>query len=254
MLDLLRRVEQYLHRKKREEELVKNLSEKLEEKMEDTFPTAELEQLIESVKTKKQDITDDINRLCNAIEALFGGDPIKTGTAFKKAMSELVSQLKLHYAWIVNFIDTNKYKSIDFIADDRPLAAQETFGNAAGELYEVIRSFEYGSTEEQLENRICRHVLENIDTNLSIEGISRVLFMNRKYISEVFRQKTGELLIEYITRVKMARAARLLCQSTRKTYGIALQLGYRDTEYFSRLFKKHMGVTPSEYRNSAAEL
>jgi two-component system response regulator YesN len=254
MLDLLRRVEQYLHRKKREEELVKNLSEKLEEKMEDTFPTAELEQLIESVKTKKQDITDDINRLCNAIEALFGGDPIKTGTAFKKAMSELVSQLKLHYAWIVNFIDTNKYKSIDFIADDRPLAAQETFGNAAGELYEVIRSFEYGSTEEQLENRICRHVLENVDTNLSIEGISRVLFMNRKYISEVFRQKTGELLIEYITRVKMARAARLLCQSTRKTYGIALQLGYRDTEYFSRLFKKHMGVTPSEYRNSAAEL
>jgi len=51
----------------------------------------------------------------------------------------------------------------------------------------------------------------------------------------------------------MARAARLLCQSSRKTYEIALQLGYRDTEYFSRLFKKHMGVTPSEYRNSSAE-
>ena len=77
--------------------------------------------------------------------------------------------------------------------------------------------------------------------------------MNRKYISEVFRQKTGELLIDYITRVKMARAARLLSQSTRKTYEIALQLGYRDTEYFSRLFKKHMVVTPSEYRNSAIE-
>jgi len=92
-------------------------------------------------------------------------------------------------------------------------------------------------------------VLENVDNDVSIEGISRAIFMNRKYISEVFRQKTGELLIDYITRVKMARAARLLCESSRKTYEIALQLGYKDTEYFSKLFKKHMGITPSEYRN-----
>ena len=195
----------------------------------------------------------DINRLCSAIGALFGDDPIRTATALKRSMSELVSQLKLHYSWMVNFIDSTRYKNIDFLDDEGSGTAQETFADAISELYGSIRRFEYGNTEDQLENRICRYVLENVDAELSIEGISRVLFMNRKYISEVFRQKTGELLIDYITRVKMARAARLLSQSTRKTYEIALQLGYRDTEYFSRLFKKHMGVTPSEYRNSAIE-
>jgi len=253
MLDLLKRVEQHLLKKKREEELVRSLSEKLEEKIEDTFPTAELEQLIEAIKTKQQDIVPDINRLCRAIGALFGDDPIRTATALKRSMSELVSQLKLHYGWMVNFIDSTRYKNIDFLDDEGSGTAQETFADAISELYGSIRRFEYGNTEDQLENRICRYVLENVDAELSIEGISRVLFMNRKYISEVFRQKTGELLIDYITRVKMARAARLLSQSTRKTYEIALQLGYRDTEYFSRLFKKHMGVTPSEYRNSAIE-
>lgn len=253
MLDLLKRVEQYLYKKKREEELFRSLSEKLEEKIGDAFPTAELEQLIEAFKTRQQDITGDINRLCDAIEALFGDDPIKAGTAFKKSMSELISQLKLHYTWLTSFIDGNRYKSIDFVANDGPRMARDVFGDAVMELYEAVRNFEYGTREDQLENRICRYILENVDTELSIEGISKVLFMNRKYISEVFRQKTGELLIDYITRIKMARAARLLCQSTRKTYEIALQLGYRDTEYFSRLFKKHMGVTPSEYRNSSME-
>ncbi|HEY8349451.1 MAG TPA: response regulator [Clostridia bacterium] len=253
MLDLLKRAEQYLHRKEQEEKLVRSLSEKLEEKIGDTFPSAELEQLIEAVKTKQQDITGDIDRLCNAIEALYGNDPIKTGTALKKSMSELVSNLKTQYTWFVNFIDSNKYRNLDFVAADGSQTAREAFGDAVKELCGSIRSFEYGNSEDQLENRICRYVLDNVDTELSIEGISKVLFMNRKYISEVFRQKTGELLIDYITRIKMARAARLLCQSTRKTYEIALQLGYRDTEYFSRLFKKHMGVTPSEYRNSSTE-
>lgn len=253
MLGLLKRVEQYLDRKEQEERLVRSLSEKLEEKIGDTFPSAELEQLIEAMKTKQQDITADIDRLCKTVTALYGEDPVKTGAAFRRAMTELLSQLKAHYSWLVNFIDGNRYRNIDFLAPDGDREAGEIFADAVAELYGSIRSFEYGDSEDQLENRICRHVLENVDSEISIEGISKVLYMNRKYISEVFRQKTGELLIDYITRVKMARAAWLLCQSSRKTYEIALQLGYRDTEYFSRLFKKHMGVTPSEYRNSSAE-
>ena len=210
MLDLLKRVEQHLYKKKREEELLRSLSEKLEEKIGDAFPTAELEQLIEAFKTRQQDITADIGRLCAAIEALFGDDPIKTGTAFKKSMSELITQLKLHYPWLTCFIDGNRYKSLDFVTNDGLRTASDAFGDAVMELYEAIRKFEYGTREDQLENRICRYVLENVDTVLSIEGISKVLFMNRKYLSEVFRQKTGELLIDYITRIKWPGCAAAL--------------------------------------------
>jgi len=248
MLELLRRVEKYLLKKKKEDELVRSLAEKLEEKLVDAFPTVELEQLIEAMKAKQPDIAGDIERLADAVAALFGNDPVKIGTAFRKAMSKMITQLKLHYTWMDKFIDTNRYKSLDFIGQDSPV---QDFRKAVAGLYDEIRRLEYGNVEDQIENRICRHILDNVDSEVSIEGVSKVLYMNRKYISEVFRQKTGELLIEYITRVKMARAARLLRESSRKTYEIALQLGYKDTEYFSRLFKKHMGITPSEYRSTS---
>jgi len=251
MRELLTRVEKFLLKKKKEDELVKSLAEKLEEKMEDSFPSAELEQLIGAMKTKDGDIACYINRLAEAVTVLFENDPVKTGTALRKAMSEIIEQLKNHYGWMGKFIDISKYKSLDFIGQDSPV---QEFRKTVTSLYDEIRKLEYGNTYDQIENRICRYVLDNVDSDVSIEGISKVLYMNRKYISEVFRQKTGELLIEYITRVKMARAARLLRESGRKTYEIALQLGYKDTEYFSRLFKKHMGITPSEYRNISANI
>lgn len=249
MLDMLNRVEQFLIKKKKEDELVKSLAEKLEEKIEGAFPSAELELLIEAVKEKQPDIAAAVNRLTGSIAALFGNDVIKTGAALKKSMSELVRQLKTHFTWMCDFIDCNKYKGLDYIAMDDIQSSFEAFGSAVEDISGEIGRLEYGASGNQIEYRICRYVLENVDNEISIEGIGRVLYMNRKYISEVFRQKTGELLIDYITRVKMTRAARLLSQGGKKTYEIALQLGYRDTEYFSRLFKKHMGVNPSYYRN-----
>lgn len=249
MLDMLNRVEQFLIRRKKESELVRSLAEKLEEKIEDAFPSAELELLIEAAKGKHPDTAAAVKRLTGSISALFGNDVIKAGTALKKSMSELISQLKSHFAWMCEFIDCNKYKGIDFVTMDGIQPAFEAFSSAVVNIAEEIGRLEYGNSESQIEYKICRYVLENVDNEISIEGIAKVLYMNRKYISEVFRQKTGELLIDYITRVKMTRAARLLSQGGKKTYEIALQLGYRDTEYFSRLFKKHMGVSPSYYRN-----
>ena len=49
----------------------------------------------------------------------------------------------------------------------------------------------------------------------------------------------------------MERASRLLEQSNLKTYEVALLMGFKDTEYFSRIFKKYVGISPSEYRDNA---
>ena len=253
MLDMLKRVEQFLIRKQKEDELVKNLAEKLEEKIEEAFPSSELELLIDAVKGKNPDIKAAVNSLTGAISALFGNDIIKAGTALKKSMTELISQLKSYFLWMDMFVDCNKYKTLDYIGMDDVQAAFSIFGVVVESIAQEIGRLEYGNAENQIEYRICRFVLENVDNEISIEKIAKALYMNRKYISEVFRQRTGELLIDYITRVKMTRAARLLTQGVQKTYEIALQLGYRDTEYFSRLFKKHMEVNPSDYRNMRIE-
>lgn len=250
MKNLLERVDLFLQSKQREAELVRNLEEKLEEKIEDFFPAAELEQLIEALNLKLPETPIMVNRLTDTIIKIFENDFIKIGSSLKKAMAEIIHQLKMHYEWLDKYMDVAKYKGIDFTAIDSPSDAAEVFSTAVKEIKSKIDRLEYGNSAEQLEYRISHYVLGRVDNEISIEGIAQSMFMNRKYLSEIFRQRTGELLIEYITRVKMERAVRLLDRSSMKTYEVALLLGYKDTEYFSRVFKRHMGISPSKFRDS----
>lgn len=248
LIKLLDRVGQFLKKKNYESELVRDLEVKLEEKIEDLFPSAEMDRLVDAFLKKQPDTPDIVDKLAEAILAMYDKDRLKTGVSFKRAVSELLQHITEQFGWLDMFIDTGILKGIDFSGFSSAAEAADAFKQSVKALFENISELEYGCDPGQIENKICRHVLVSIDQYVSIEGISRSLYMNRKYLSEAFRQKTGELLIEYITRVKMRRAARLLGQGGRKTYEIALMLGFRDTEYFSRVFKKHMGVSPSEYR------
>jgi two-component system response regulator YesN len=248
---MLKRARKFLLQKKEEREFVNSLKSGLEEKLEDHLPVVELEQLVEAFKVKSPDVMKNAGRLTDAIEAVFGDNMIMAGMVFKRTMAELTRQLSMYYQWLEKFVDVQKYKGIDFTGMGSAKEASESFQASVRELFETITGLEYGSNRGQIENRISRHVLETVDNKVSIEGISKALYMNRKYLGEVFRQKTGELLIEYITRVKMKRASRLLVKNGLKTYEAALMMGYKDAEYFSRIFKKYMGMSPSKYRNSA---
>ncbi|MGE5614118.1 MAG: response regulator transcription factor [Bacillota bacterium] len=250
MASMLERVREFLLQKKKESEFVRSLKSGLEEKLKDHLPVVELEQLIDAFKVKSPDVMKIAGRLTDAIEAVFGDNIIMTGIIFKRTMAELTRQLAMVYQWMEKFIDVQKYKGIDFADMGSAREAAEAFQASVRELFGRIAELEYGSNKEQIENRISRLVLETVDDKVSIEGISRSLYMNRKYLSEVFKQKTGELLIEYITRIKMKRASRLLDQGGLKTYEVALMMGFKDTEYFSRIFKRYMGISPSGYRDN----
>lgn len=253
MARLLDRVEQFLNKKKQESELVKNLEVRLVEKLEDYFPTAEMDRLTGAFLKKLPDTPQIADRLAEAVLVVSDRDPLKAGMLFKRAVSELLQRISEQYDWLGLLIDTSVLEEIDFSGFGSADEAAAAFGREIKALFGSISGLEYGSEPEQLEYRVSRCVLESADRDISIESIAGALFMNRKYLSETFRQKTGELLIEYITRVKMKRAARLLGQGGRKTYEIALLLGYRDPEYFSRLFKRYMGVSPSEYRGNMGQ-
>lgn len=250
MAGMLNRVSNYLLQKRKESELIKNLKSGLEEKLENHLPVVELELLVEAFKVKSPDVMKIAGRLTDTIEAVFGDNMIMTGMILKRTIAELTRQLLIYYEWMGKFVDCQKYKRMDFTGMGNAGEASESFQESIKGLFEKIAELEYGNNKEQIENKVSRYVLETVDDKVSIEGISRSLYMNRKYLSEVFRQKTGELLIEYITRIKMKRASRLLEQGSLKTYEVALLMGFKDTEYFSRIFKKYMGMNPSEYRDS----
>ena len=89
--------------------------------------------------------------------------------------------------------------------------------------------------------------LSNPDLSLSM--IAQRLYMNGSYLSRVFKQETGENLIEYITRKRIEKSMQLVDETPLKAYEIAERVGIKDAHYFSICFKKYVGVTVKEYKN-----
>lgn len=85
------------------------------------------------------------------------------------------------------------------------------------------------------------------DSNLSISMIAEELNMSPKYLASVFRDQTGELLLDYISRFRVEKAKKLLKKGDLNITGIAKTVGFYNSNAFIRVFKKHEGITPGQY-------
>ena len=86
------------------------------------------------------------------------------------------------------------------------------------------------------------------DTDLGIETICGYLNVSAAYFSTVFKKETGKTFINYLTDYRMEEAVELLLTQNEKTYVIAEKVGYTDPNYFSYVFKKQFGMSPSKYK------
>ena len=86
------------------------------------------------------------------------------------------------------------------------------------------------------------------DVDLNVDSICTTLGVSSAYFSTVFKKETGKTFINYLTELRMNKAVHLLNEKDEKTYIIAQQVGYSDPNYFSYVFKKQFGVSPSKYK------
>ena len=87
------------------------------------------------------------------------------------------------------------------------------------------------------------------EKNLSVEGMAEKLSVSGSYFQSVFKKETGKTFNNYLTDYRMKEAVRLLTETDDKNYVIAEKTGYSDANYFSYVFKKQFGVSPSVYRS-----
>ena len=88
------------------------------------------------------------------------------------------------------------------------------------------------------------------EPELSVAQIADALFMNKSYLCTLFKKDTDTTINVYLTRRRIEEAARLIRNENLPFYEVAYRVGINDPNYFSTLFKKCMGVAPSEYRES----
>ena len=88
----------------------------------------------------------------------------------------------------------------------------------------------------------------DLSADLSLHSLVETLTLSPAYFSDLFRRETGQTLSHYINEQRMLLAAELLDSTALQIQTVAQHCGVLDVQYFSKLFKKHIGMTPKEYR------
>lgn len=99
-----------------------------------------------------------------------------------------------------------------------------------------------------LVNKALEYINSNVYSYISLVGAAEYLNIHPNYLSKVFKNAVGESFTDYVIKIKMNEAKKLLKTSNNKIYEIAEELKYNDTGYFIKLFKKIFGISPNEYR------
>ena len=86
------------------------------------------------------------------------------------------------------------------------------------------------------------------DPDMNLKTVAETVALSPSHFSTIFSQSLGKTFIEYLTDQRINYAKNLLVTTDSKLTSITLEIGYSDSNYFSYLFKKKEGMSPSEYR------
>lgn len=94
---------------------------------------------------------------------------------------------------------------------------------------------------------------KNLDKNLTLGSVTKLVYLNAQYFSRLFKKETGLTFVEYVTARRLEHAKRLL-ERQFPVSTVAHSVGYSDPNYFSRVFSKEVGMSPSDYAKRSNSL
>lgn len=83
---------------------------------------------------------------------------------------------------------------------------------------------------------------------VNIKEVADNLFITESYLSRLFKKETGYTFVDYLTRFRIKKAIQLLQDDSIKIYQVAELVGFKDSRYFSSIFKKYINLTPTELK------
>jgi len=113
-----------------------------------------------------------------------------------------------------------------------------------------FRSLDEARNERKQILAIKNYIAKNyMNDTLSIGDISGYLHMSASHVCTMFKKETGETINNFLTEYRLNKAKRLLRETLFTASEISVKVGYRDSSYFGRIFRKRFCMTPNEYRN-----
>ncbi|WP_242856089.1 helix-turn-helix transcriptional regulator [Ruminiclostridium josui] len=112
-----------------------------------------------------------------------------------------------------------------------------------------VKSFNNKSIKLILRKAID-YIQDHYNEQVTLNEVAENIYVSTFYISRMFKKELGKSFVDYLNDVRIDKAKELLKDVRYKTYEVAEKVGISDPHYFSKLFKKYSGMTPSEYRDS----
>ncbi len=125
-------------------------------------------------------------------------------------------------------------------------SVSEAYEDAAAE---VARRGSYEAFVLLAQSYIEKHCA---NPDLSLEETAAEIQISPGYLSRLMKQSTGFSFVEYLTRARINKALKLMADPTVKVFEVADRVGYRSQHYFSRAFRKVLGVSPTEYKKGGS--
>lgn len=125
------------------------------------------------------------------------------------------------------------------------------------ELLILLYRFENGSHAQDLPLTSYRldpafsHIHANYHLPLSLEQMANIVYMSPSHFQRLFKKTTGQTFVEYLQNIRIEESCKLLRTTSFKIQDIIQRVGYNDTHYFLRLFKKKMGMSPRQFRKKS---
>jgi len=195
--------------------------------------------------------SEKINHWLRQIESMFLCWNIRTA---KRWTFEWLTSLREHFS--ESSADPKKNSAIVFISNE-DLRLQIISHNETEELFQYFVKHIHQFLKQRGENKpnyLVRKTLEIIQNqyheDIYLSSIAEKLMVSTVYLSELFKKEVSKTFRDYLLQVRMNEAAKLLKDPTIKVYEVSYAVGYNKVEHFVRLFKKHFGMTPTEYRGA----
>lgn len=127
---------------------------------------------------------------------------------------------------------------------------EDVFNGLEKEISELLERYsENVKLAETKPIRLAKqYINDNYNLALSLESISAQIGFNPAYFSTLFKKETGKNFMEYVMEIRVQNAKNFLASTNKTLVDISTEVGYSDFKYFSKVFKRITGLTPSEYR------
>ncbi|MBP5610548.1 MAG: helix-turn-helix transcriptional regulator [Clostridia bacterium] len=126
--------------------------------------------------------------------------------------------------------------------------AHEKIAYVLGALLLLIRDNVSNAQKHPLALEIKNYLLQHYAEKITLESISERFHFSVSYCNNVFKKEMKRSIVDYVIEERMRKAKELLAYTDYSLPEIAVQVGYEDYNYFSRQFKKHAKITPTQYR------